>query len=189
MSLKRACSVSILVAALSVPLAATANTAGSGSTSVNPVKRGPHLVQPLHLADVVVQSPPAQQPAPAPAPAPAAVPVAPAPAASASVVEPSQRTTYVEHERPHSYMGTILVSALAGGLAGALVGGSLYFLSDDQHHPARIGYWAAGGVLVGTTVGIVEVAVEESRADRAVATRLPTDPAPTLRLALYQAQF
>lgn len=183
MILKRACFASILIAALSVPLAAMANTTGSPI----PTKRGPHLVQPLRLADVVVQGQPQQ-----PAPAPAAVPVAPAPAPSVSattVETPPPRSTYVEHEPRRSYMGTIFISALSGGLAGALVGGSLYFLSDDQHHPARIGYWAAGGVLVGTTVGIIEVAVEESRADRAVATHLPTDPAPTLRLALYQARF
>ena len=182
MILKRACSVSILMAALSIPVVATANTAGS--TSVPSVKRGTHLVPALRLADVVVQSPPSQQAAP-----PAAVPAAPAPAASATMVEaPPARNAYVE-QRHSSYMGTIAMSALAGGLAGALVGGSLYFLADDQHHAQRIGYWAAGGVLVGTTVGIIEVAVEESRADRAVATHLPTDPAPTVRLALYQARF
>jgi predicted lipid-binding transport protein (Tim44 family) len=180
MILKRACSVSILIAALSIPVAAMANTAGS--SAVQPAKRGPHLVQPLHLADVVVQQP--SQPAPQAPPAPQ-----PAPTATATTVQaPPARNAYVE-QRQHSYMGTIAISALAGGLAGALVGGSLYFLADDQHHAARIGYWAAGGVLVGTTVGIIELAVEESRADRAVATHLPKDPAPTLRLALYQTRF
>jgi hypothetical protein len=145
------------------------------------------LASPLALADVVVQgtstpapsSPPA---APAPAVAQPVVPVAePAPA-------PSRRTTVVEHET-HNYMGTIFVSALAGGLAGALVGGSLYFLADDQNHAERIGYWAAGGVLVGTGVGLTQVLVQESRADRATAMNLPTDPAPTLRLALFSGRF
>src|SRR5712671_15978 len=169
MILRRACSVSMVIAALSVSVTAAANT--SGPLAPTPVKRGPHLVQPLRLADVVVQQP-QQQAVPPPAPAPA-------PTATATTVQaPPQRNAYVE-QRQHSYMGTIAISALAGGLAGALVGGSLYFLADDQTHAQRIGYWAAGGVLVGTTVGIVEIAVEESRADRAVATRLPTDPAPT----------
>ncbi|HVR61152.1 MAG TPA: hypothetical protein VMU50_04595 [Polyangia bacterium] len=176
--------MSILMMALSVPVVASANTASSPSGQSPSVKRGMHLVPELRLADVVVQSPPSQS-----APAPAAVPAAPAPTASATMVEaPPAKSAYVE-QRHSSYMGTIAMSALAGGLAGALVGGSLYFLADDQHHAQRIGYWAAGGVLVGTTVGIIEVAVEESRADRAVATHLPTDPAPTVRLALYQARF
>ena len=67
-------------------------------------------------------------------------------------------------------MATIAVSALLGGVAGALIGGAIYFL-DDQEHPAHIGYWAAGGVLVGTGVGIVNVATDESRAERAVSSR------------------
>jgi hypothetical protein len=143
------------------------------------------VVPALQLADVVVN------PNPAPA-APAAAPVAApaAPAAPAYVESPTRRsTTVVENGQHRSYMSTIAVSALMGGVAGALVGGSLFFLADDQTHARRIAYWAAGGVLVGATVGVVQVSVEESRADRMVATHLPTDPAPTLRLALYSAQF
>jgi len=181
----------VVMAAVMVPVAAMAKTDGLNV----PAKKGVHLVAPLQLADVVVTNP-NQTPAPAPAPAaPAAVavPVQAAPAAPAPAVvetpEHQSKSTYVEQHSNRSYMGTIAVSALMGALAGALVGGSLYFLADDQHHPQRIGYWAAGGVLVGTTVGIIEIAVEESRADRAVTLHLPSDPAPTLRLALYQARF
>jgi hypothetical protein len=177
----------VVMAALVVPAAAMAKTEGLNA----PAKKGVHLVAPLQLADVVVTNP-NQTPAPAPAaPAAVAVPVqtAPAPAVVETPAEHQTRATYVEQHSNRSYMGTIAVSALMGALAGALVGGSLYFLADDQHHPQRIGYWAAGGVLVGTTVGIIEVAVEESRADRAVTLHLPSDPAPTMRLALYQARF
>src|SRR5690349_5777125 len=73
-------------------------------------------------ADVVVQGQPQALPAPAPAPAPAPVVVQPQPTTTPVVpVEelPPRRSTVVEHEE-HNYMGTIFVSALAGGLAGAL---------------------------------------------------------------------
>ena len=140
-------------------------------------------------ADVVVNG--AQQPAPAPAaPAPVVVQPQPAPVAPvAPVVEPvPHHTTVVEHDN-HSYMGTIAVSALAGAVAGVLVGGAIYYLADNQTHANRILYWGAGGVLVGAGVGVLQVVSEESRLDRATAARLPTDPAPTYRLALYRLHF
>jgi hypothetical protein len=138
------------------------------------------------LADSVVVTPQSQS---AP-PAPAAVPVAAAPVAAAPVVEePAHRTTAVVHEdTPHNYMSTIAVSAIMGAVLGALVGGAIYYLGS-QDHAARIGYWAAGGVLVGTAVGLTQVVVQENRADAAVASRLPTDPAPTYRLALLNLSF
>lgn len=137
-------------------------------------------------ADVVVQG---TQPTPAPQAAPAPVVVQPqAPAAAPAVTPvPSRQTTVVERENKN-YMSTIFISALTGGLAGALVGGALYFLVDDQTHAPRIGYWAAGGVLVGTGVGLAQVMVQESRMDRATSA-LPSDPAPTFRLALFRARF
>jgi hypothetical protein len=144
---------------------------------------------PAARADVVVNgAPQPAAPAPTPPPAPAPVVVAPQVQPVAPVEMPARRTTVVEHET-HNYMGTILVSALAGGLAGLLVGGSIYYLADNQAHAARIGYWAAGGVLVGAGVGLTQVIVQESRAERATASRLPTDPAPTLRLALFTSRF
>jgi hypothetical protein len=144
---------------------------------------------PAAHADVVVNGTTQPAPAaPAPAPAPAPVVVQPPVQQVAPVEVPARRTTVVEHET-HNYMGTIFVSALAGGLAGLLVGGSLYYLNDNQQHASRIGYWAAGGVLVGTGVGLTQVIVQETRAERATAMRLPTDPAPTLRLALVNVRF
>ncbi len=170
----------MLVAAAVAPSVAHATESGGAKRSV-PVER----VQ--LLADVVVNSPPANVPAPA-APPPAVVPVAtPAPVVEAPPVHET-RATVVEHEQ-HNYMTTIAVSALMGGLAGALVGGSIYYLSDHQNHAARIGYWAAGGVLVGGAVGVTQVIVQEGRVDRATASNLPTDPAPTFRLALVNAAF
>jgi hypothetical protein len=144
----------------------------------------PERVQPLLLADMVVNGNP--QPAPAPA-APAPVVVQPQPA-SPVVETPDHRTTVVEHES-HNYMETITLSALMGCVAGVLVGGAIYYVSDNRTHAQRIAYWGAGGVLVGTAVGFTQIAVEESHLDRATATRLPSDPAPTYRLALYQLYF
>ncbi len=83
-------------------------------------------------------------------------------------------------------MGTIAGGAFMGGAAGALIGGAIYFLGN-QNHPDNIAYWAAGGVLVGTGVGITQIMVQESRVSQATAQS--SDPAPTLRLALYQTRF
>lgn len=124
----------------------------------------------------------------------ATVPAAPAPAVvpvqeQAPVVVPPQKTVHEDVSPPHNAMATIAVSALMGGVAGALVGGALYYLNDHQEHAGRIGIWAAGGVLVGTGVGVVQVVADESRASAAVSELWKPDPAPTYRLALYQAHF
>ena len=151
------------------------------------------LPKAITLADNVVVTP---QSTPAPAPAPSqnttVVPAQPAPPSQNVNVEPApapaRHTVHPQHE-PKPYMSTIVWSAFLGGLGGALIGGAVYFL-DDQEHPARIGMWAAGGVLVGTGIGIVNVATDESRAERAVASsRLPRDPVPTYRVSLLQARF
>jgi len=44
-------------------------------------------------------------------------------------------------------------------------------------------------VLVGTGVGIVQVAADESRASAAVSQNWKSDPAPTYRLALFRTSF
>ena len=139
----------------------------------------------LHLAEVEVvnTAPPAAAPA---APQPAAAAPAVTPVVNAPVVETPRREVARHHDS--NYMGTIAVSALMGALAGGLIGGSLYFLSDDQHHPQRIGYWAAGGVLVGAGVGVLQIATQEGSPET-TASKLPSDPAPTFRLALLSQQF
>jgi tetrahydromethanopterin S-methyltransferase subunit D len=104
------------------------------------------------------------------------------------VVVPPQRQ-FVTQESPHNYVATVTVSALLGGLAGALIGGAIYYLDTPREHPYNIGYWAAGGVLVGTGIGVINVFVDESRAERAVSMRLPSDPVPTYRVKLFQASF
>src|SRR5262249_34614605 len=137
-----------------------------------------------HAGDVEIVNPPAAQPAAAPPP-PAVVPVeTPAP-----VVTPPQRVIHEDVQPPHNVMTTIFVSALMGGLAGLLVGGAIFYLNDNQEHARRIGIWAAGGVLVGTGVGIIQVAADESRANAAVSQVWSPDPAPTYRLALFQKRF
>ena len=45
-------------------------------------------------------------------------------------------------------------------------------------------------MLVGTGIGIINVASDESRAERAVASsHLPRDPVPTYRVSLLQTRF
>jgi hypothetical protein len=147
---------------------------------------------PMAFADnVIVGTQPSAPAQAAPAPSsPAPVVVTPAQAAPAQPVvvdDPSsRRVVHTDVQPTHSYMGTIAGSAFAGGAAGALVGAAIYFLGS-QTHPYNIAYWAAGGVLVGTGVGIAQIMVQESRVDRA--TAMTADPAPTLRLALYQTRF
>lgn len=146
---------------------------------------------PMAFADnVIVGGQPASPPpvaATPTTPAPVVVqPVQPASAQPVVVDEPSRHVVHTEVQPTHSYMGTIAGSAFMGGFAGALVGGAIYFLGS-QTHPYNIAYWAAGGVLVGTGVGIAQVMVQESRVSQA--TAMTSDPAPTLRLALYQTRF
>ena len=126
------------------------------------------------------------------APAPAAVqvqPVQPVQEQAPVAAPQTQRVVHEDVQAPHNVMTTITVSALMGGIAGLLVGGAIYYLADNQEHAARIGIWAAGGVLVGTGVGIVQVAADESRANTAVSKLWSPDPAPTFRLALFRARF
>jgi hypothetical protein len=137
------------------------------------------------LADNVVVTPSTTTPAPQAQPV---QPVAPAPQPVVVDPEPPRRIVQADVSPPHNYVGTIAVSALMGGVAGALIGASVYYL-DHESHAYNIGYWAAGGVLVGTGVGVVQIAVQESRASAAVANQLPTDPAPTYRIALYRTHF
>jgi hypothetical protein len=134
-------------------------------------------------ADSVVVTP--AQGAP-PAAVPVQQPVAPM-VQPVQPVEAAPRRTVITETRPTNYMATIAVSAIMGAVAGALIGGAIYYL-DDQNNPQNIAFWAAGGVLFGTGVGLVNVAVQESRADAAVAHRT-ADPAPTFRLALFKTTF
>jgi len=120
------------------------------------------------------------------------VPTAPPPAQPV-VVEPTappvRKEVHEDVQPPHNVMATIALSALMGGVAGLLVGGAIYYLGDHQEHAARIGYWAAGGVLLGTGVGIVQVVADESRADQAVSSAWTPDPARTYRVALFTKHF
>jgi len=148
---------------------------------------------PMAFADnVIVGTQPTSPPTPvaaAPTPPPPVVvqPTQLAPAQPVVVDTPARRTVVQTDVTPtHSYMGTIFGSAFMGGAAGALIGGAIYFLGN-QTHPYNIAYWAAGGVLVGTGVGIAQIMVQESRVSQA--TAMSADPAPTLRLALYQTRF
>jgi len=192
------CSAAALVATESSASATTTTTnAATPPTPTESAGATTTFARPAHLhllvADNVVVTPQGNQAAPAPQPTTQveAVPVQSAPAAPApTYVEPSSRhVVHTDVSPPHSYMSTIAVSALMGAVAGGLVGGAIYFLGD-RNHAENIGYWAAGGVLVGTGVGIVEIIVQQNTASEATAlNKLPSDPAPTHRLALATLRF
>lgn len=101
--------------------------------------------------------------------------------------EPPRRVVHTDVEGSHNYMGTIAWSAFSGGVLGALLGTAVYYL-DKGERATNIIYWAAGGVVLGAGVGVVQVMVQESRAETAV-SQGPTDPAPTLRVGLYRTTF
>ena len=173
-------SVAVLTITSSVAFAnvATAETrGGTEQPAVFPLPKA------STLADSVVVT---GQPAAAPAPALVVQPAQPM--AQPVVVERGRsRSTIVEHE-DHNFMSTIAVSAIMGAVAGVLIGGAIYYL-DGRDHPERIGIWAAGGVLVGTGVGLTQVMVQNSHVNEAAVTRFPSDPVPTFRLALFQSRF
>jgi len=174
----------VVVSVLMVAMSSSAAFAKTAS-DVAPVVPLPKAAM---LADSVVVTPqtaPAQPVTPVAPAAPVAVPVAAAPPVEEV---PARRTTVVHEDTPHNYMSTIAVSAIMGAVLGVLVGGSIYYLGS-RDHAVRIGYWAAGGVLVGTGVGLTQVVVQENRADAAVSSRFSTDPAPTYRLALLNLPF
>lgn len=181
-----------LVCGLSVPALAHSGDDGRASglrltqpqMRVAPDSDVTPMVPPLRLAEVeVVNSNPPAAPAATPV---AAAPVAAAPVAAAPVAVAPQREVVHHHEG--SYMGTIALNALFGALAGGLVGGAIYYLSDNQNHAQRIAYWAAGGVLVGVGVGIIQITADE-RTESVAMAKLPHDPAPTYRLALLTTHF
>jgi hypothetical protein len=180
----KALGISAVVVAMSAS-SAFAKVANEGNTEGSSGVVTP-LPKASTLADNVVVTPTGQAaPAPAPVQAPAQVNVQPAQPVQAAPTYVEPHRTVVTEDKPHNYMATIAVSALMGAVAGALIGGAIYYL-DNQDHPRNIAYWAAGGVLVGTGVGLINVMVDESRAERAVASR---DPVPTYRLSLLKTTF
>jgi len=179
-------SVVAVVLSGSAAFAKVTDQSSASSSAVSPLPKA------STLADNVVVTPGQAAPAPAPTPQSATVNVQPAPVAvePAPVVAPPQpQHTVVTQENPHNYVATIFVSALLGGIGGALIGGAIYYLDTPREHPYNIGYWAAGGVLVGTGIGIINVVTDESRAERAISNHLPTDPAPTFKVALLNKSF
>jgi hypothetical protein len=186
MTLNRRSGIRILgTAVLGVGLSASSASAKTGELASEPVTPLPRAAM---LADNVVVTPGNGGPAAAPAFVPAASSTTVNTAPAGQPVDAAPRRTTVVQEQDHNYVATVAVSAIMGAVLGAVVGGAIYYLGN-RDHADRIGYWAAGGVLVGAGVGIVQVAVQESRADEAVASRFPTDPAPTFRLALLDTRF
>jgi hypothetical protein len=180
----------IKILGLSVLAVAMSASAAFAKVDEGKTGRSSGIVQPLPsertVADNVVVTP---QGTAGPTPVQPVQPVQQVqPVQPVQTVPVAPQRTVVTEDKPHNYMATIAVSALMGGLAGALIGGAVYYL-DNQDHPYNIAYWAAGGVLVGTGVGLINVLADESRAERAVSTRFEKDPVPTYRLSLLKTTF
>ena len=167
------------------PMALAKPLTGGKTQPISPLPKASTL-----LADNVVVTPQGGTPAPA---QPAQVnvqPVQPVQAAPVVVDNTPRRTVHTDVSSPRNYMSTIAVSAFMGAVAGVLVGGAIYYLDSPRHDARNIGYWAAGGVLVGTGVGLTQVLVQESRvSDATSVNRLPSDPVPTMRVALVNTRF
>jgi hypothetical protein len=174
-----------LFAKTSVEPRSTTATTGSSPTS-SPIEALPRAI----VADNVVVTPSPEPTQPQPSPAPVAVPEAVAPAVPVAQPETTRhKEVRAEVSSSPNYMSTIAVSALMGGVAGLLVGGALHYI-DSGEAWRNVGYWAAGGVLVGAGVGVVQLVVQENRMSEATALKhLSSDPAPTYRLALMRLEF
>jgi hypothetical protein len=176
---------STALAKTNVDLRSSATTTAS-TTGTSPIQPLPRAI----LADNVVVTPSPEPTQAQPTPAPVAVPAAVAPAVPVAQPETTRhKEVRAEVSSSPNYMSTIAVSALMGGVAGLLVGGALHYI-DSGEAWRNVGYWAAGGVLVGAGVGVVQLVVQENRVSEATALKhLPSDPAPTYRLALMRLEF
>jgi hypothetical protein len=174
-------------ASLAIAKPLTQETAAKGSdaseTYVVPLPKAATLADNVVVGGTTQPAPPAQ-------PAPVVVQPGQQPVAAQPAVidtEPSHKSVvHADVSPPHNYMATIAGSAFMGAVAGALIGGAIYYLGS-QTHPYNIAYWAAGGVLVGTGVGLTQIMIQESRASQA--TAMASDPAPTYRLSLFRREF
>lgn len=130
---------------------------------------------------------PSQQPAPA-QPAPVVQPVQPV-----QPVDVSPRKTVTVEDHPTNFMATIAASTFFGVLTGALVGAAVYYLDEPRRDPQHIYYWGAGGAIVGLGIGLINVAANQERSERAVSDltdkhRAPSGPR-ALGVRLYSARF
>jgi hypothetical protein len=131
----------------------------------------------------------AQVVVPAPSP-PVVVPVQPAPA---QPVETAPRKTVVVEDKPQNFMATIAMSTIFGVVTGALLGAAVYYLDEPRRDPHHIYYWGAGGAVVGMGIGLINVAANQDRSERAVSElrRKPmrdTGPRP-IAVRVFSARF
>ncbi len=81
--------------------------------------------------------------------------------------ETTTTTTTTEREATTRQLETwtwvIGRNALAGGVTGALIGVGFFLLTSRNTSPWLIAQFAGGGILVGTTIGLVELLVTSDR--------------------------
>jgi hypothetical protein len=147
--------LTLFVAALALGLSGTMAQAQSVTTEKQTVNSTAPAAAP---ATTVVQAPPAVQVAQQPVAAPTNT--------------TSKNVNVTAETHSENFMGTIAKNTFFGAVAGALVGGAIYFIDRDDIRPVTVAYWASGGALVGAAVGIVEVSMREDRNERAVSKAL-----------------
>jgi hypothetical protein len=86
-----------------------------------------------------------------------------------TVEEEQETTTTTTTEREattrqlENWTWVIGRNALAGGVTGALIGVGFFLLTGTDTSPWLIAQFAGGGILVGTTIGLVELLVTSDR--------------------------
>lgn len=88
-----------------------------------------------------------------------------------------------------NYVKTIFLSALSGALLATMVGAAVYLLDSGDNDWGNLTYWAAGGVLAGAGVGLIQLAVQENRASRAISMPRPALEPQTYKVALLRLRF
>ncbi|MBA2662557.1 MAG: hypothetical protein H0U74_09705 [Bradymonadaceae bacterium] len=106
------------------------------------------------------------------------------------VVVPEERVR-VEQVPPPNYIGVLTRSAFLGGILGGLVGLGGYLISGRTWDPWNIAYFAGGGILVGTAVGLIEIVARDDRAQgsRASLEYLERDMPRTLDVRIFNLDF
>lgn len=88
-----------------------------------------------------------------------------------------------------SYAATLVANSVAGAAVGAIAAGAAFLIDDSNQEWNDVLPWAGLGALAGLGAGALQVAVQESRAERATWDSGRADPAATMRLSFVKRRF
>lgn len=92
-------------------------------------------------------------------------------------LDPALQDYGVETYHHHTFMGTVARNALGGALAGLLIGTAVWLLDTPRHDTQNIGFWTAGGALVGAVIGVAQLMGDENPSARLGDRYATTGPA------------